>query len=111
MTILKFSGLADPEAEFSKDGITIYTPTIGGVDIIAEIGKVNFARLVTVGIADETFTGALVAWDASPGYSEYTPTEPAELTVGPHDLIRILERLAGQSVTLWVADEPFNILE
>lgn len=111
MTILKFTGLVDAEASFCDRSGTIYTPTIDGVDIIEAIKQAGFHRAVTVGLADERFNGDLWAFNASPGYSEYTPAESAELTVGPHNLIEILERHAGQTVTLWIADEPFNVLE
>jgi hypothetical protein len=84
---------------------------IGGVDVIAELEPKEFNGKVTVAIADQRFTGDLSV-DMGWGYSEYTPMESDELTVGAHDILKTLRQYeAGQEITLWVADEPINTLE
>ncbi len=70
----------------------------------------NDAR-VYVAIADERFDGDLYALQGLDGYSEWTPGSVAELTVGPHNLIEELRRYEGQTITMWIADEPVNTLE
>lgn len=65
---------------------------------------------IIVGIADETFDGDLFV-ETGWGYSEFTPMESDELKVGDHDLIEILSRHEGENITLWVSDEPINVLE
>ena len=113
MTILKFVGVVKSDALIENDetGSYVYTPSIGGVDIIDAIEAKTFSGPVTVAIADERFDGVLHTYTASPGYSEWTPAEPAELTVGPHNIIEILARHEGEVITLWIVDEPFNVLE
>ena len=84
---------------------------IGGKDVIGEIADTEFSGKVTIAIADERFVGDL-AVETGYGYSEYTPMESDTLKVGDHDIIKILERnKEGSVITLWVADEPFNVLE
>lgn len=109
--ILKFNGLVelgDPYRvdETDQDGSVI----IGGKDIVHEIGIANFDKAVTVGILDERFDGELSV-ETGWGYSEYTPMDSDELRVGEHDLIEILGRYVGQTITMFIADEPFNILD
>lgn len=89
---------------------------IGDHDIVNEIEDAMYRffngekRKLIIGIADETFEGELfvqTGW----GYSEWTPMESDELKVGEHDLIEILERYEGQNITMFISDEPINILE
>lgn len=101
MMILKFEGKYDGYA---------WPETIGGRDFLRELSDAKFNGSVTLAIADERFDGDLYAYGGQPGYSEYTPAEPAELTVGPHNMMDILDRYQGKIVTLWVADEPVNTL-
>lgn len=79
-------------------------------DVVSEIEDARFSGPVTVGIADETFDGDLFV-DTGWGYSEYTPMDSDVLKVGGHDLIEILSRLEGKSITLWVSEGPINLLE
>lgn len=87
---------------------------IGGVDVVDVIEDAiddkTLKSPVTVGLADETFDGELFA-ETGYGYSEYTPVDPDRLTVGPHNLIKVLERHEGKTVTMWVSDEPINLLD
>jgi len=101
--ILRFEGVVE---EFPT-GITI-----GGRDIIKEIANAPFDGKVTVAIGDERFHGDLDAWEELRGYNEWTPGEPATITVGHNNILRILEdHYNGEVVTMWVADEPVNTLE
>ena len=83
---------------------------IGDSDVVSEIDDAKFSGPVTIGIADETFDGDLFV-DMGWGYSEYTPMDPDVLKVGGHDLIEILSRSEGKSITLWVSEGPINLLE
>lgn len=83
---------------------------IGDSDVLFEIEGAGFSKRVTVGILDERFDGELSV-ETGWGYSECTPMDPDVLKVGEHDLIEILERYVGQNITMFIADEPFNILE
>jgi hypothetical protein len=83
---------------------------IGGKDLIDEIEEAKFTGKVTVGIADQTFTGELF-YEMGWGYSEWTPMEQDSLKVGSHDLLEILERYENQEIIVFIADEPVNILE
>lgn len=107
MTILKFQGIVDT-ADYRLDSENDHS--IGGVDLIRAINQTEWSGPVTIALADETFNGDLDCWEGSRGYSEYTPGSAAELKVGPHNILRILERYDGQTVTLWIADEPINTL-
>lgn len=109
--ILKFEGKVEQGdssrvSDVEENGAII----IGGVDIVGEISASNFRNSVTVGILDERFDGELFV-ETGWGYSEYTPMDSDDLKVGPHNLIDILLRYNGQEITMFVADEPFNILE
>ena len=106
MTILEFKGIVD-----TSDSSTESAYTIGGVDFIAQIRSANFAKPVTVALADERFTGDLSCSEGSWGYSEYTPGWAAELDIGPHNILKILDRYDGDEITLWIADEPINTLD
>jgi hypothetical protein len=106
--ILKFQGIVK-EYDLALASENIYT--IGGVDFIHEINAAGFDGLVTVAVADQSFSGDLDCWEGSAGYSEYTPGEVPELSIGSHNILEIIERHVSQSITLWVADEPINTLE
>ena len=108
MTILKFKGVVETY-DFCLESANDYS--IGGVDFIAKIVATPFDSPVTVAIADERFTGDLDCSEGLQGYSEYTPGEPADLCVGPHNILKILDRYDGKEITLWIADEPINMLE
>jgi hypothetical protein len=117
MTILRLHGTVDWDR--SDNAVASgYVPHIGGVDVIAAIEESfdtafgSNPKRVTVAIADERFTGDLYSDCGVLGWSEYTPSEPAALTVGPHNLLAILERFdEDEAITLWVADEPINTLD
>lgn len=83
---------------------------IGGVDVVDTIQETKFTTPVTVGIADETFDGDLFV-ETGWGYSEYTPMDPDVLKVGGHDLLEILSRYEGKSITVWISEGPINLLE
>jgi hypothetical protein len=83
---------------------------VGGRDVVAEVEGVCWSGPVTVAVADERFTGDL-AVEMGWGYSEFTPIDRDRLSVGPHNLISVIERLEGQDITVWIADEPINVLE
>lgn len=42
---------------------------------------------------------------------EHGGTSSTDPAGGGHDINQVLEWLEGQTITLWVADEPFNTLE
>jgi hypothetical protein len=100
--ILKFKGIL----EMDYDEVFI-----GGKDVIKAINQAHFPGSVTVALADERWDGKIFATHGEPGYSEWTPGWPAEITVGNHDVHDRLWNFDGTEVTLWVADEPFNVLE
>lgn len=84
---------------------------IGGVDVLAAVAETRFSQPVTVALADERYSGSL-AYEIGWGYSEWTPVEDDKLTVGPHNILKILARYnEGEVVTLWIADEPINTLD
>lgn len=100
--ILRFEGVV------VTDGQTV---TIGDRDVIAEVSEAEWRdNRVTVALADERFDGDLYAVEGSRWYSEWTPGEPPEFKVGKHDVWDRLDDLDGKHVTLWVADEPVNVL-
>jgi hypothetical protein len=92
--------------DVSEDGAI----KIAGRDLVGEISEAQFRGPVTVAIADERYEGPL-AVDLGWGYSEYTAMESDKLTVGPHNIIEILERYEGKEMKIWIADEPINTLE
>ncbi len=100
--ILKFDGILE---------IDNGEVTIGGVDVFLAIRKAQFEGPVTVAFAGATFTGDLYAWEETPSYSELTPGDPPELTVGNHQVWPLLEAREDEVVTLWIADEPINTLD
>jgi hypothetical protein len=105
MTVLRFDGIVE--------NVDYEDFTIGGRYVIEEIGKA-FGRqkaAVTAALADERFEGDLDLYIGSRGYSEWTPGEVGRLRIGKHDLFDRLDELDGQQVTLWIADEPVNVLE
>jgi hypothetical protein len=111
MTVLKFQGkVATGDRcrvayEDEQDG-WIY---IGDRDLVEEVARTKWAGPVTVAIGDDRFSGDLVAEEGW-GYSEYTPMDPDELKVGPHNILEILDGHEGEEVTVWVADEPVDLL-
>jgi hypothetical protein len=110
MTVLRFDGIVESEWRITVE--------IDGRDVINEIHETwptswhedNPPR-VTAALADERFEGDLLACHGSEGYSEWTPGDVGDLRVGEHDLFDRLDELDGQQVTLWIADEPVNVLE
>lgn len=83
---------------------------IGGIDLVDAVDEAKFTKPVTVGIADENFDGDLFV-ETGWGYSEYTPMDPDVLKVGGHDLLDILSRYEGKSITVWISEGPINLLE
>ena len=84
---------------------------IGEWGLICEILKLFKSGVkVTIAIMDETFDGELFADVGCGGYSEWTPGDPAELKVGPHNIFNELGRFEGKKVTVVVADGPVNLL-
>lgn len=113
MTVLRFKGVYadDGPDDGGGRGGSLLSVWIGGANLIEAVEAVKWSGPVTVAIADETFTGDLYADEGSRGYSEWTPGDPATLTVGPHDIRRILDRYEDQEITVWIADEPINTLD
>lgn len=110
MTVLKFEGeVTQGDACRVYDDEEPGAVRIGGVDLVNAVEDATFTGPVTVAIADDRFSGDLVV-DLGWGYSEYTPVDPDQLQVGPHDIIEILLTREGETVTVWVADEPINTL-
>lgn len=107
MTILKFDGkLACVWGDHSM------FLSIGGRDVFAAVRAAEFSGPVTVAVGDMSFTGDTLYVDTgSPDYSEFTPGSPAEFVIGKHNIFPLLEDMDGQTVTLWIADEPFNTLD
>ncbi|KKN69383.1 hypothetical protein LCGC14_0441100 [marine sediment metagenome] len=84
---------------------------IGEWGLICEILKLFKSGVkVTIAIMDETFDGELFADVGCGGYSEWTPGDPAELKVGPHNIFYELRRFEGKKVTVVVAEGPVNLL-
>lgn len=130
MTVLKLNGpLSVREVPYLGGPETTDAPFIGEVDVITEVlSTFPYGSHVTVAIADERFDGDVHADHGSVGFSEYTPGDPAEFFLknpdGPdelypylssisdrgHDIFERLSDLEGQTITLWVADEPINTL-
>ena len=105
MTTLRFTGVVD----FWSDE-EVYRPWIGGVNVLEAINAASFGRqAVTVGLMDARYVGELFSDMGSPGWSEYTPGGPAELTAGNHNVFDRLVDLSGQVVTLFVSDEPIDL--
>ena len=112
--ILKFDGLiefGDPyRCDEEEEALHGYIH-IGGVDVLSAVENAQFKGPVTVAIADERYSGDL-AYEVGWGYSEVTPVEDDKLTVGPHNILKLLSRYGEHEiVTLWIADEPFNTLD
>lgn len=84
---------------------------IDGQDVLGEISDTfRNGEQVTIGLADETFDGELFT-DIGWGYSEWTPMDHDNFFIGDHDFLNILSKHEGEEVTLFVADEPINVLE
>ena len=114
--ILKFSGTLELMAK-TGDNYNPFTVKIGGENILHSIQDTKFEGKVTVAWLDRKFVGEDIwAAESVRGYSEWTPAAPYELELftrgaGTHDLVAELEQYRGQEITLWVADEPVNVLE
>jgi hypothetical protein len=113
--IKKLQGIAE---EFAYDIDDYYSGDYGGPCInkipVASWVEDNFDynKQVWVALADETFTGELEVWSGMRGWSEWTPAEPSEFLVGPHDLNQIINQYEGKDITLIVSDEgPINPTE
>lgn len=107
---LKFEGEVEMYADPDDSQGPASTVRIGGRDILAEIGRTFRAgTIVTVAIADSRYEGGLEADLGSRGWSELTPGDPASLCVGPHSLIRELDRYDGQSVTMLISSGPIDV--
>ncbi len=107
--ILKFEGVVevkdDPCRVESGDGWV----WIGGKDFLAEVEPAKFSGPVTIALADARFTGDTLLADVGYGYSEFTPVDCDKLKVDELNVIQVLaEGYAGQTVTLWIADEPID---
>lgn len=106
MTILKFKGTVE---FYPENGDCDFT--VDSRDVITEVEETfKDGQRVYVALADDTFEGDLYAEQYTRGYSEWTPGDPSQLTVGPHDIRRILHRHDEKEITLWIADEPVNTL-
>lgn len=106
MTQLRFSGLVECE---KCNPVSV---KIGGRSVLDEVEETfQGTHHVTVALADERFMGELDCDVGSEGYSEYTPGESAILRAGDHDVLDRLEELDGNEVTLWIADEPVNVMD
>lgn len=107
MTVVRFHGVIDYDEYGNPE-----TVRIGDVDVIEAVEDAFgwHGSQVTVALADERFHGDLHVDPGSTGYSEWTPGEAAALIVGEHDVLRRLADLSGQTVTMWVANEPVNVL-
>jgi len=110
--ILKFEGKVELGDECRCSDDPSGAILIAGRDAVGEIYDADFSGPVTVAIADSRFTGDLSV-DLGDGYTEWTPMDPDKLMVGPHNLIDALRHFAeaGESVTMWIADEPVNVLD
>jgi hypothetical protein len=87
---------------------------IAGRDVVHEVENVFNKGLVYTaiyrGASAITMQGALKVMQGW-GYSEYTPMDSDSLFVGPHDLIELILAHRGEEVTVWFADETFNIFD
>lgn len=113
MTVLKFQGLVERGDDCRvSDDCPQGAFHIGGVDVVARVhDEFPSSAKVIVGIADETFTGELFI-DFGWGYSEWTPMESDTFKVGDRDVAEeVRRRFDGQEITMWVSDEPINILD
>jgi hypothetical protein len=90
---------------------------IGEQDVIECINKLFWAHLkrpMMVVLNGEKLLGMMSAWRGLPDdvddYSWVEGRSP-ELTIGDINLYERLRAMDGQTVTLWIADEPFNTLD
>ena len=100
----------EDECRVREDDGEVGSIYIGDKDIVSEIKDANFTTNIIVGIADETFSGEHFV-ETGWGYSEWTPMDDDKLSVGDHDLLEILKRYKGQTITMFVSGEPINILD
>lgn len=95
------------EVDSAPDGAVF----INGIDVVNTIHSTKFNGPVTIAIANDQFSGDLVT-EIGWGYSEWTPMDSDVLKIGNHDLLEILDRYTeGNVITMWVSDEPINVLE
>lgn len=107
--ILKFKGIVEVKDDPYRVESGAGWVWIGGKDFLAEIEPGRFAGPVTIALADARFTGNTLLADLGYGYSEFTPVDQDKLMVGELNVLEILaESYAGQTVTLWIADEPID---
>lgn len=71
--------------------------------------KIWFSVAADFLIGDTTWDG-IAQLQQGWGYSEYTPIDADEFFVGPHDILAILRGHEDKDVTVWIADEPLNLL-
>lgn len=83
---------------------------VGDDDVILRLLDLSPEKKFTVAIADERFEGHITG-ELGWGYSEWTPMDSDELRCGPHNLIEALAGHEGKEITMWVSDEPINVLE
>lgn len=111
MTALEFHGIVERGDAYRVESDTRDGDVrIGGVDFLGSIADNRFTGRVIVGIGDERFIGepdAELGW----GYSEYTPMDQDQFTVGPHDILARLRALEGQTVIVTISNEAINIQE
>ena len=116
MIVMKFHGIVQRgddsrTGSCSDDGSLDGAIHIGGVDVVGRIAdKWPTATKTIAAIGDESFSGELFV-ETGWGYTEWTPMESDTLRIGDHDLIEDLGRHDGKTITLWVSDEPINVLE
>lgn len=104
-----FKGLVEEGDSYRCDDGPHGAIRIGNVDVVSRLNGV-FKKPVIVGVCDELFSGELFI-ETGWGYSEYTPMDPDTFKVGPHDMVKIIQRHLGKEITLIVSDEPVNILD
>lgn len=87
-----------------------WTVTIGGVDALAEVDRrFRYNSEVIVSFGPNTFDGCLDIDLGSATWSEWTIGSPPSFQVGPHNLLRELERYDGQEVLFVVSTEPVDL--
>lgn len=108
MTTMKLEGILDLDWE------AIW---VGDDNLTERVRKTVFNGPVTVAFAGKRFTGYEIgSYEGYSSYSEWTPGDACSLELylnngGEHDLKRELREYDGEEITIWIADEPVNILE
>lgn len=128
MTILKFEGVLDLYAS-TGDSYHLDTIKVGDEDVVTAVRNTDFGERITVAFASAAwraeFEGTGIwACQSSRGYSEWTPGSPSELELffnpnnevgvpveNCHNIKEELREFDGKEVTIWIADEPVNVLE